>query len=239
MVLPVSVSSSAVPTVQELAERIRPVALAREAVVPVVEALRPLLPDIGLIRGSTLTIGGIGATSLALSLLAGPSQSGSWVAIVGLDDLAPVAVLEAGLDTDRVAFIDPGSSERLADVAAALIGAVDVVVLDARLPITASACRRLTSRCRERGSILVVVSPGRERSTQWPVDRSFSTSDTQWEGVGCGHGHLRSRSMRVDVGGRGRASRRRQHELLLPAADGGVAVIEAQHEGATVIAFSR
>jgi hypothetical protein len=239
VVLPVNVPSSPAPTVQELAERIRPVALAREAVVPVVEALRPLLADVGLIRGSTLTVGGIGATSLALSLLAGPSQSGSWVAIVGLDDLAPAAVLEAGLDGDRVAFIDPGRSERLADVVAALIGAVDLVVLDARLSITASACRRLTSRCRERGSILVVVSPNRERSTQWPVDRSFITRDAQWEGVGRGHGHLRSRTVRVDASGRGRASRQRQHELLLPAADGGVAVAGAEHEGATVIAFSR
>lgn len=239
VVLPIHSSPSESLTVQELADRIRPVVLAREAVLPVIGPLQSLLPDAGLIRGSTLTVGGSGATSLALRLIAGPSQAGSWVAIVGLNDLAPVAVFEAGLDSERVAFIEPGCSERLAELVAALIGAVDVIVLDARLSITASSSRRLASRCRERGSILVVVSPERERITHWSADRSFLTSAVRWEGLGCGYGHLRSRRLHVEVSGRGRASRRLQHELLLPGVGGEVAIREVECEGGAVIAFSR
>ena len=161
MVLPAALPSSvAPPSLQELAERIRPVVLARQAVVPVVEPLAQLVPDGGLIRGSTVTIGGVGATSLALQLSTAASQSGSWVVVVGLNDLAPVAVLEANLDAERIAFIDPGDSGRHVDVLAALIGAVDVIVLDARLSLRPSDGRRLASRLRERGSVLIVVSPG-------------------------------------------------------------------------------
>lgn len=236
MVLPAALpSSTAVPTLDELAERIRPVVLARQAVVPVSASLAALLPDGGLVRGSTIAIGGTGATSLMLQLVAGASQAGSWVVVVGLHDLAPVAVLEAGLDAARVAFIDP--SDREVDVLAAVIGAVDVVVLDARSSVRASQTRRLASRLRERGSVLVVVSPGEMPSSHWPSDLSLTVGDAQWEGLGNGHGSLRSRCVRVGVSGRGRASRSVQRELLLPTTDGGAVINE--REGGTVVSFRR
>lgn len=240
MVLPAALPSSvAPPSLQELAERIRPVVLARQAVVPVVEPLAQLVPDGGLIRGSTVTIGGVGATSLALQLSTAASQSGSWVVVVGLNDLAPVAVLEANLDAERIAFIDPGNSGRHVDVLAALIGAVDVIVLDARLSLRPSDGRRLASRLRERGSILIVVSPGGAVNSSLSVDLSLTVGDAQWEGLGRGHGHLRSRHVRVGVNGRGRASRTARCELLLPAIDAQVAIAESEREDGTVVAFSR
>ena len=240
MVLPAALPSSVVPpSLQELAERIRPALLARQAVVPVVEPLAQLVPDGGLIRGSTITIGGVGATSLALQLSTAASQSGSWVVVVGLNDLAPVAVLEANLDAERIAFIDPGDSGRHVDVLAALIGAVDVIVLDARLSLRPSDGRRLASRLRERGSILIVVSPGGAVNSSLSVDLSLTVGDAQWEGLGRGHGHLRSRHVRVGVNGRGRASRMARCELLLPAIDAQVAIAESEREDGTVVAFSR
>ena len=240
MVLPAALPSSvAPPSLQELAERIRPALLARQAVVPVVEPLAQLVPDGGLIRGSTVTIGGVGATSLALQLSTAASQSGSWVVVVGLNDLAPVAVLEANLDAERIAFIDPGNSGRHVDVLAALIGAVDVIVLDARLSLRPSDGRRLASRLRERGSILIVVSPGGAVNSSLSVDLSLTVGDAQWEGLGRGHGHLRSRHVRVGVNGRGRASRTARCELLLPAIDAQVAIAESEREDGTVVAFSR
>lgn len=240
MVLPAALPSSvAPPSLQELAERIRPVVLARQAVVPVVEPLAQLVPDGGLIRGSTVTIGGVGATSLALQLSTAASQSGSWVVVVGLNDLAPVAVLEANLDAERIAFIDPGDSGRHVDVLAALIGAVDVIVLDARLSLRPSDGRRLASRLRERGSILIVVSPGGAVNSSLSVDLSLTVGDAQWEGLGRGHGHLRSRHVCVGVNGRGRASRTARCELLLPAIDAQVAIAESEREDGTVVAFSR
>ncbi|MBJ7308105.1 MAG: hypothetical protein JHC63_09630 [Acidimicrobiia bacterium] len=240
MVLPVALSSSRdLSDLHELAEQIRPVVLARQAVLPVCGPLEQLIPDGGLMRGSTIAVGGVGATSLALQLITAASKNGSWVAVVGLSDLAPVAVLEAGLDAERVAFIDPGGSGRGVDVVAALVGAIDIVVLDSRLSLRDSDTRRLGSRLRERGSILVVVSPGDEPTSQWSSDLVFTVRDSRWEGLGCGHGHLRSRRVRVGVGGRGRASRNMQHELLLPAADGHGATGECEDGGGTVVAFSR
>lgn len=240
MVLPAALSSSlAPPSLQELAERIRPVVLARQAAIAVAEPLERLLPDAGLIRGSTVTIGGVGATSLALQLVATASQSGSWVVVVGLSDLAPAAVLEAELDADRVAFIDPGGSGRQVDVLAALIGAVDVIVLDARLYLRPAESRRLASRLRERGSLLVVVSPGTVVNSSFSADVSFTVSDAQWEGLGCGHGHLRSRRVRVGVDGRGRASRTARREFLLPSTDALIATAEPESKDGTVVAFSR
>src|SRR2546423_8233958 len=63
-----------------VAARARPVALAREHVLPVLEPLLPLLPD-GLRRGGTVAVGD--STSLALALLAGPRGPGAWAAAVG------------------------------------------------------------------------------------------------------------------------------------------------------------
>ena len=240
MVLPAALSSSRdLSDLQELAEQIRPVVLARQAVLPVCEPLEQIIPDGGLVRGSTIAVGGVGATSLALQLVAAASKNGSWVAVVGLSDLAPVAVLEAGLDAERVAFIDPGGSGRQVAVVAALIGAIDIVALDSRLSFRDSDIRRLGSRLRERGSVLVVVSPENEPTSQWSSDLVFTVRDSRWEGLGCGHGHLRSRRVRVGVGGRGRASRNMEHELLLPAVDGQVAAAECEDGGGTVVAFGR
>ena len=240
MVVPAAFSSSRdLSDLQELAEQIRPVVLARQAVLPVCGPLEQVIPDRGLVRGSTIALGGVGATSLALQLIAAASKNGSWIVVVGLSDLAPVAVLEAGLDAGHVAFIDPGGSGRQVDVLAALIGSVDIVVLDSRLSFRDSDIRRLGSRLRERGSILVVVSPGNEPTSQWSSDLVFTVHDQQWEGLGCGHGHLRSRRVHVGVGGRGRASRKMQHELSLLATDGQVAVAECEDGGGTVVAFGR
>jgi hypothetical protein len=159
--------------------------------------------------------------------------------VVGLNDLAPAAVLEANLDAERVAFIDPGNSGRHVDVLAALIGAVDVIVLDARLSLRPSDGRRLASRLRERGSILIVVSPGGAVNSSLSADLSLTVSDAQWEGLGCGYGHLRSRRVRVGINGRGRASRTARCELLLPSVDAQVATAESECEDGTVVAFSR
>ena len=92
-----------------LAERVRPVTLAREQRLPVLGPLEPLLPDGGLRRGITVSVGsapGIGgATSLALALAAGPSISGSWVAAVGVPSLGLAAAAELGIDLERFVLV--------------------------------------------------------------------------------------------------------------------------------------
>ncbi|HVN50535.1 MAG TPA: hypothetical protein VMT43_03835, partial [Acidimicrobiales bacterium] len=89
----------------EVARAVRPVALARDRVVPVLPALSGLVPDRGLVRGSVTVVEGEAATSLALALVAGASAAGGWTAVVGCPDLGLVAAAEAGLALERVALV--------------------------------------------------------------------------------------------------------------------------------------
>ena len=86
----------------EVAERARPVALAREHVLPLSPAFATLLPE-GLRRGTTVAVGG--ATSLALALVAGPVAAGSWVAVVGMSSLGLAAADKEGLVRDATVVI--------------------------------------------------------------------------------------------------------------------------------------
>lgn len=236
---------AAVSPLRELADRARPVVLARDNTIALGGPLSAVIPGGALVRGSTLTIAGPGATSVALGLVAGASVEGSWVAMVGLADLAPVAVIDAGLDPGRVAFIDPGTSGRHVDVIAALIGAIDIVMVDDRLPVRQGDARRLSARLRERGSIMVVLHPGtdpagRRRDTGiapvWSADVSLTVDAETWSGPDHGHGHLRSRRLSVATSGRGRAARGSRHVFAFPSTEGDVVEVDP---GATVIPFAR
>jgi len=198
-----------------LADRIRPTIPAAERRLEVGGPLAPLV-DGGVDRGSTVTIEGIGATSVALALAAALSP-GRWCVVVGLRELAPLGVLESGIDPGRCAFVEVGDGDRVAEVIAALVVAIDVVVVDARLTVRPAEVRRLGARVRERGGVVVVVHPdGGHVGASWSGDLAMTVRAGTWDGPGRGDGHLRSRSMMVDVTGRGRAARSRRRELSLP-----------------------
>ena len=127
----------------EAAARARPVALAREHVLPVLEPLQPLLPE-GLRRGSTVAVGD--STSLALALLAGPSGNGSWAAAVGVSNLGLAAAAELGVALDRLVVVADPPSESWATVVATLVDALDVVLLRARRRVSGGDARRLIAR---------------------------------------------------------------------------------------------
>jgi hypothetical protein len=206
---------------RQVADRARPVTLAREQTLPLAPALRPLLPDGALARGSVVAVGGIGATTLALNLAAGPSRAGSWVVVVGLGELGLAAAAEAGIDLRRVGLVDLAEDASWAGVVAALVGGIDVIVIDGRAPLTPSEGRRLAARARERGSVLVPVTPGSiptgRRRGAWPADVTLTVTAGRWDGLGSGHGHLHRRQARVEAEGRGRASRPRAIDLWLPS----------------------
>src|SRR4051812_46036599 len=103
-----------------VAERAKPVALAREHVLPVIEPLQPLLPD-GLRRGTTVAVGS--STSLALALLAAPSAGGSWAATVGVSTLGLAAAAEFGVALDRLVVVAPPPPASWAAVVATLVEA--------------------------------------------------------------------------------------------------------------------
>jgi putative intracellular protease/amidase len=106
-------------TVDALAERVRPVMLARDRQLPVLPALESLFPGGALRRGSVVAVGSgadagpvpgsdagpSGTTSLALALAAGPSQGGSWVATVGLGSLGLLAAADLGVALDRLVLV--------------------------------------------------------------------------------------------------------------------------------------
>jgi len=192
-----------------LAARARPVTLAGEQLLPVAPALAGLLPGGGLRRGSTVAVSG--STSLALALVATASQAGSWCAAVGLPSLGLVAAAELGLDLSRLALVaSPGPA--WPTVAAALVDALDLVIVAAPRRVRLADARRLAARARERGAVLVPVGGS------WPQpDVLLEVDEGRWEGLGSGHGHLRRRRVTVVSGGRGAAARPRRAGLWLPS----------------------
>jgi hypothetical protein len=216
----------------EVVQVTRPLTLARDRTVPVVRALQGLVPDGGLVRGSVVGVGGeAGATSLALALAAGPSAAGSWVAVVGHPDLGLALADEVGVALDRLALVDEPTPEHWAGVVAALIGAVDLVVVAPPRRARAADVRRLAARARERGTVLVQTTapgPGSARGSVGGAGLEFDLRlqvvASSWQGVGSGHGHLRARRLTVDAGGRRRAARPRRAELWLPDERGQITV---------------
>jgi hypothetical protein len=191
-------------------------------VLPVADALVPLLPG-GLMRGTTVQVSGqiegIGSTSLALALLAGPSAAGSWAAAVGVPTLGLAAAAGFGVDLGRLVLVAPPPSGEWATVVATLLDAFEVVV--ARPPagrVRPVDARRLAARARERGTVLVRLAG----SSAWPeaADVSLAVTATTWEGLGRGHGHLRARRAVVEATGRRGFDRPRRAEVWLPGPGG-------------------
>lgn len=211
-------TAESLATLREVAARARPVALAREQVLPALEPLHTLFPE-GLRRGTT--IGVDGSTSLALAVVAGASGAGSWVATVGVSSLGLAAAAELGVDLARLVVVAEPPSSSWGTVVATLVDAFDAVIVRMRRPPRVTDARRLTARARERGAVMVVLGPWSDAP-----DVSLSIARAEWFGIGDGHGHLQARKIVVEAGGRRAAARARHAELWLPAAGGGVAAVE-------------
>jgi hypothetical protein len=211
--------------VRELGDRGRPVALAREQLLAVLPPLAGLFPEGGLRRGSTVVVNpgrrvGDGATSLAFALLVAASQAGSWCAAVGLSELGPVAAAGLGVCLERLALVpDPGDQWPV--VTAALLDAVDLVLVRPPWRPRLIDVRRLGARARERGGVLLPFSGS------WPegADLRLAVAASAWQGLGEGHGHLHARAMEVTASGRGAAVRERRVGLWLPGPDGTLAAL--------------
>jgi hypothetical protein len=189
---------------------------AGERLLPVVPALRSLLPGQGLRRGTTVAVGR--SAALALALVAGASAAGSWVAAVGLPDLGIVAAAETGIALERLALVPAPGTRAWPTVVAALLDAVDVVLVRPPAGLPAGQARRLAARARERGAVLVPLGTWSE-----PADLRLAVAASAWHGLGQGNGRLQARWVEVVVGGRGAAGRERRARLWLPGPDGTIA----------------
>jgi hypothetical protein len=186
--------------------------LAGEGMLPVLPALRELLPG-GLPRGSVVTSGDFGLLSLAL--VAGAVADGGWCAVVGVPAVGMRAAAEAGVDPDRVLLVaEPGS--RWPQVVASLLDGFDVVLLRPPDQPSAQLRRKLEAAARRYGSVLVVAG-------DWPGAQSrLLVTHAEWAGIGAGHGRLRARRVKVEATGRGAGERLRSTWLWLPGTDGAV-----------------
>lgn len=195
---------------QEVVGRARPVTLAGEQLLPVLPELSELLVGGGLRRGTSVAVAN--STTLALQLLAGASQAGSWCAGVGLPSLGVVAAAEVGLVLERLALVPyPGEPSQWGTIVAALLDSLDVVLVRPPARVRIADSRRLLARARERGSVLVALG-------KWDgADVRLSVASQSWEGVGFGHGHLRTRTLDVVATGRAAAARERRATLTLAA----------------------
>jgi hypothetical protein len=186
---------------RELAGRGGAVTLAEDRTLPVAGPLQALLPDAGLRRGSTVSV--VGSTSLALQLVAAASAAGSWVAAVGLPALGAVAAAEAGVVLEHLALV-PRPGEQWATVTAALLDALDVVVVRPPHRLRQADARKLVARARERGAVLVPLGP-------WEgADMRLEVVSARWHGLGQGDGHLQGCRMEVASTGRRAAARERR-----------------------------
>lgn len=173
-----------------------------------------------------MEVGGAGAVSLSLALAAGVMSGGSssWAAAVGFPSLGLVAASQMRVPLERLALV-PAPGGRWAEVVAALVDGVDLLLLAPPAGLRASDARRLAARARERGVVLVPVLcagvggvPGR-----WPEspDLLVEAASVEWTGLGKGYGHLSGRRVEVSLSGRRVAGgRRRSMELWLPGLDG-------------------
>jgi hypothetical protein len=206
--------------------------------LPVLPALRGLLPRGGLARGTVVTVAEFGL--LALALAAGASADGAWCGIAGVPEAGVLAAAALGLDAERTLLVpDPGHA--WAQVVASLLDGCELVLLrpPARAPTPrapgthgthgahgahaahgAQARQRLEATLRRGRGVLLVVG-------DWPGAQVRLRVLTQgWTGLGDGHGRLRACCAQVMADGRGELTVPRSRWLWLPAEDGRVTVAE-------------
>jgi hypothetical protein len=190
--------------------------------LPVLPALRELLPRGGLARGSVVAVAEFGLLSLALA--AGASAAGAWCGIAGVPEAGVLAAAGLGLDAERTLLVpDPGHA--WPQVVASLLDGCDLVLLRPPGRAPAQVRQRLEATLRRGHGVLLVTG-------DWPGAHVCLRVISQgWTGLGDGYGLLRACCAEVMADGRGEAAMTRTRWLWLPAEDGSIATADAPAEG--------
>jgi hypothetical protein len=185
--------------------------------LPVLSALRELLPRGGLARGSVLATAEF--SLLCLALAAGAAADGAWCAIAGIPEAGVLAAAGLGLDAERTLLVpEPGPA--WPQVVASLLDGCELVLLRPPARVPTQVRQRLEATLRRGRGVLLVVG-------DWPGAQVRLRVVTQrWTGLGDGHGRLRACCAEVVADGRGEAAMTRTRWLWLPAEDGSVAVAD-------------
>jgi hypothetical protein len=194
------------------------------------EAARPLDTHPALAGVVQLRAGGTyavapayGGAALALALLAGPSATGGWGAVVGMTDFGAEAAAGLGVRLDRTVLV-PEPGEQWLEAVAALVDVVTLVVVRPPGRVSEAVAGRLAARLRTREAALVALG-------EWPrADVRLAVEAPRWTGAGRGEGHLRARRLTVTAQ-RGTTPPRRT-DLWFP--DARLAYRRAEEEAASV-----
>ena len=194
---------------------LRPATQGETESLPVAEHLCALFDGRGLVRGRIVWCGGDAAMSLGLQVVARATQEGSWLAVIGLDDLGLQAAFEHGVALDRTVVVGPTRTPRewISAVGAAVEGFA-LVLLGVPRGVTAGDAQRLAMRIQARRAVAVCVDPSRTSkvASVFSPDVVVHTATTEWHGIEHGAGHVRSRDLEVEVSGR-RVARSTRHTL--------------------------
>jgi hypothetical protein len=186
-------------------------------VLPVVPALRDLLPRGGLACGSVVAVPEFGLLSLALA--AGASADGAWCGIAGIPEAGVLAGAGLGLDLERTLLV-PDLGTAWPQVVASLLDGCELVLLRPPAQASAQVRQRLDATLRRGRGVLLVAG-------DWPgAQVRLRVAAQGWTGLGDGHGRLRACCAEVVADGRGEAARARTRWLWLPAEDGTVALAD-------------
>jgi hypothetical protein len=187
--------------------------LADVGLLPVLPALRDLLPQRALQRGSVVSAGPW--SLLCLALAAGPVASGAWCAVVGIPEFGVMAAADAGLDPARL-LLAPEPGPGWAQVAVSLLDGCELVLLRPPERPPAQVRRKLEAAVRRYGAVLLVAGDWEGAQVRLRI------AAQEWTGIGSGHGRLRGRRAHVVADGRGGWSRSQARWLWLPGPDGAV-----------------
>lgn len=205
---------------QEQVQRVAPVVLAAEQRLPVPGIFHTILPTGGLQRGWTTRVdGGPSARALAWALLSDITTAGGWIAAVDVPGIGLSAAREVGVAIERVLVVTNTDPDSWSATIGALIGSVDVIVFGApQHRVQPSQYRRMSSRCRERGTVMVELASSGQGQLQYDV--SFSVDPIEWRGLEQGHGCIQARGLDVSVSGRRSKGPTRSARFELPSIDG-------------------
>ncbi len=172
--------------------------------LPTLPAVAGLLPGGGLRPGTSYSI--TGSVGLAMALMAGPVSAGAWCGVIGVPEFGIEAAEGIGVDLARVVFVpDPG--KQWLTVVAALVDALDVVVVRPGGRVSDSVASRLGARLRRRDGVLIALG-------DWaPAEVRLAVEGGGWRGLGSGFGHLSGRRVVVQVRDRTGRTRERGYEV--------------------------
>jgi hypothetical protein len=209
-----SSSVVALHKLERVAQLTAPVVRADEMLHPVDARLQAILPWAGLKKGSVIETR---SRSLGWLLVAEAAKAGAWIAMVGVPSPSWAAAVELGVPLDRIAVISTPAVEIAGTVLAALVDAVELVLVDPSVNLRPHELRKLIARAKERRSVLISFG---EVGPAWEgVDVRLSITASRWHGLGDGHGALTGREVEIEVTGRGAAMRPKRTTLWLQGAE--------------------